>query len=423
MVLGPGDPNTWYFGTDKLYRSTDRADTAQVASQLLDQTVAGTPPLGERVSAIAISPEDDNVRIVGLNNGKIFATTIGSPTLLQIAGPGATNGPTTTPATANTTSGATIGVGRIAIDPHNKNVAYFAFTGYGTPAEPISHVYKTTNLNVLGDPIPGMAVFTALSSGLPDLPHNALAIDPQSGAAGTPATDIYVGTDKGVYNSRDGGVTWNVYGTGFPHVSVFGLEIQDQARVIRAATHGRGMYETFVALTPDVQLSKAASRLTHGAAGTFDINLPLAGTPGVENRQGTSGGGNYTIVLTFTSPVVSGSASITNGAGNVSNATFNGFDMIVSLAGVTDVQTVTLGLSNITDTNANVLSSANLNIGFLRGDTNASRTVSATDISQTKSRSGHLVEAGNFRSDVTASGSINSSDVSVVKSKSGNFLP
>lgn len=28
QALGPGNPNTWYFGTDKLYRSVDRADNA-----------------------------------------------------------------------------------------------------------------------------------------------------------------------------------------------------------------------------------------------------------------------------------------------------------------------------------------------------------------------------------------------------------
>src|SRR5207249_4269804 len=33
MALGPGTPNTVYFGTDKLYRSTDRGDTMTVVSQ------------------------------------------------------------------------------------------------------------------------------------------------------------------------------------------------------------------------------------------------------------------------------------------------------------------------------------------------------------------------------------------------------
>jgi hypothetical protein len=247
MVLGPGNPNTWYFGTDKLYRSMDRADTAQAVSQLLDSANNTNGIPGIPVSTVAISPQDDNYRVVGLNNGKIFASNNGAPTMVQIAGPGATNGPMNTPASGNVTSGATIGVGRIIIDPHNKNVAYVAYTGYGTPTAPIGHFWKITGLNNLPA---GSVTMTDMSVGLPDLPANAIAVDPMSGSPGNPTTDIYLGTDRGVYFTQNGGASWNVYGTGFPPVSVFGLEIQNQSRVLRAATHGRGMYENFVASNP-----------------------------------------------------------------------------------------------------------------------------------------------------------------------------
>ena len=419
MVLGPGNPNTWYFGTDKLYRSMDRADSAQVVSQLLDQTAAGTPPTGTPVSSIAISPQNDGVRVVGLNNGKVFATTTGTPTLLQIAGPGATNGPTNTPASGNVATGATIGANRIAIDPHNRNVAYVAYGGYGTPGAPIAHIYKTTNLNVLD--AGGIVTLTPMASGLPDLPHNAIAIDPQSGSPGNPCTDIYVGTDKGVYASRDGGATWSVYGTGFPHASVFGLEIQNQSRVIRAATHGRGMYETFVAFQPATPLlSSVVSRKTHGSAGTFDLFVPLTGPSGIEPRIG-SPAGTHTIVFTFTAPVNGGTA--TSSAGSVSNVTFSGTEMRITLSGINDVQTVSVTANNVTS-GTGTLSSVTVAVGFLQGDVDGNRSVSATDISAVKSRSGEgSINNTNFRDDVTINGTVNSSDVSLVKSKSGNTLP
>lgn len=224
QVLGPGNPNTWYFGTNRLYRSTNRADTATAFSQTFE---ADTP-----ISAIAISPQDDNVRVVGLDDGKVYATPTGSSFLLQIAGPGATNGTTGTPA---------VGVGRIAIDPNDKNVAYLCFTGYGTPGNPVAHIWKTTNLNS------SSVTFTPASAGLPDVPVNAIAIDPT--ATEGRSTSIYAGTDVGVYYSAGGGDSWSVYGSGFPHVAVFGLEIQSAARIVRAATHGRGLYE-IAAATP-----------------------------------------------------------------------------------------------------------------------------------------------------------------------------
>src|SRR5437667_9049127 len=68
------------------------------------------------------------------------------------------------------------------------------------------------------------------------------------------------------------------------------------------------MLSTFAGPAP-LQLMGAVSRLTHNLAGTFDVNLPLTGTPGVECRS-VSGA---TLVMTFNNPVVSGNANVTNG--------------------------------------------------------------------------------------------------------------
>jgi hypothetical protein len=418
MVLGPGNPNTWYFGTDKLYRSMDRADTTQTVSQQLDpaNNTNGVP--GIPVSAIAVSPQDDNYRLAGLNNGKIFASNNGAPTMVQIAGPGATNGPTNTPASGNVTSGATISVGRLVFDPHNKDVAYVAYSGYGTPAAPIGHFWKITGLNSLPA---GNVTMTDMSVGLPDLPANAIAVDSMSGSPGSPTTDIYLGTDRGVYFTQNGGTSWSVYGTGFPAVSVFGLEIQNQSRVLRAATHGRGMYENFVAFQPATPLlSKVASRKTHGSAGVFEVNMPLTGTSGVEPRIGTPAG-SHTIVFTFTNPVTGGTAS--SSAGTVSNVTFNGHEMLVNLSGINDAQTVTVTANNVTSSTG-TLPSTGATVAFLQGDVDGNRSVTSSDVSQIKNGSGQgVVDGTSFRNDITANGAINSSDVSLAKSKSGNTLP
>ena len=58
MTLGPGTPNTLYFGTDRLYRSINRGTTMTLVSQ-------GPFQAGVAVSAIGVSPQNDNVRIVG----------------------------------------------------------------------------------------------------------------------------------------------------------------------------------------------------------------------------------------------------------------------------------------------------------------------------------------------------------------------
>ena len=41
----------------------------------------------------------------------------------------------------------------------------------------------------------------------------------------------------------DGGANWTPFNAGLPRVAVFDLVFQQANRVLRAATHGRGIYE------------------------------------------------------------------------------------------------------------------------------------------------------------------------------------
>jgi photosystem II stability/assembly factor-like uncharacterized protein len=70
-----------------------------------------------------------------------------------------------------------------------------------------------------------------------DIEHNALAIDRQS------PNHIYVGADIGVWHSADGGRNWEILQNGLPDAPIFDLQIHPTQRLLRAATHGRGIYE------------------------------------------------------------------------------------------------------------------------------------------------------------------------------------
>jgi plastocyanin len=168
-----------------------------------------------------------------------------------------------------------------------------------------------------------------------------------------------------------------------------------------------------------LQLTTVVSRKTHGAAGTFDISLPLSGTPGLESRTG-----DYTMVATFTNNVVSGNATVTGGVGTVNGTpVFSDNTMTVSLTGVATAQTLTVTLSNVTDVFSQVLPDTPISMRVLIGDTNANGTVNAADVSQTKSQLGQGVTASNFREDPNANGVINSADVAIVKSHLGQGVP
>lgn len=111
MNQGPGTPfNTLYFGTDRLYRSTNRGDTMTLVSQgpLVPSSPAGS---GVVVTSIGISPQDDNVRLVGLRDGHVFATTTGSAVMTDVSGG---NFPPPNPIDLTRNS-----IGETVIDPNN----------------------------------------------------------------------------------------------------------------------------------------------------------------------------------------------------------------------------------------------------------------------------------------------------------------
>jgi len=120
-------------------------------------------------------------------------------------------------------------VSDVAVDPADptRSSIYVAFGGMGDAR----HVWRFDG-----------SVWEARSGagpmdGLLDVEHNALAIDP------TAPANVYVGADIGVWHSPDAGRTWAPFQNGLPDAPVFDLQIHPTQRLLRAATHGRGVYE------------------------------------------------------------------------------------------------------------------------------------------------------------------------------------
>jgi hypothetical protein len=166
----------------------------------------------------------------------------------------------------------------------------------------------------------------------------------------------------------------------------------------------------------------AVSRKTHGSVGDFDVDLPLIGGAGVECRTGGPNG-DHKVIINFANAVSVGGASVASSDGQamVSSFSVNGPVVTVNLTKVTNAQTITISLTNVSDgTN---IGNVSLPMGVLEGDTTANRAVNSSDISQTQSQSGQEVTSDNFREDVTVNGLINSSDIALVQSRSGTALP
>ena len=170
----------------------------------------------------------------------------------------------------------------------------------------------------------------------------------------------------------------------------------------------------------------AVSRKTHGSAGTFEVALPMSGTPGIESRSGGATGDHQLVVTFNTSVTVSGSpqAQVTSGRGQVMNGgavTVTGKTVTIPLTDVADAQTLTVTLSGVDNGNGAV--SVAVPISFLAGDTNGNGVVNASDVGLTKSQSGATISNANFRNDVIVNGTINASDLGQVKANAGHSLP
>jgi PQQ-like domain len=182
------------------------------------------------------------------------------------------------------------------------------------------------------------------------------------------------------------------------------------------------VYSLNAALSGAITPTSVVSRKVHGSAGTFNIDLPLTGSNGIECR---SGGANsdHQIVFSFPSAVTLSGAVITPAAGMSGSMVGapiispDGRTVTLNLTNVTDLQTIAMTLSGVN----NGVSTADITsrMSVIAGDTTANGVVNTSDVSQTKSRSGQAVSDANFRSDVVVNGTINASDLALVKSRSG----
>src|SRR5207248_1982362 len=57
---------------------------------------------------------------------------------------------------------------------------------------------------------------------------------------------LYAATDIGVFVSTNDGASWTTLQTMLPKIAVLGLQLHRGARILRAATHGRGMWDLYV---------------------------------------------------------------------------------------------------------------------------------------------------------------------------------
>jgi len=183
----------------------------------------------------------------------------------------------------------------IAIDSSDAsgNAAYATVMGFtGGPG----HVWKTTNSG---------ATWTDFSGNLPDAPVNAVVVYP-------PMSQVYVGTDVGVFGSSTSSPSWTELGpspstnqAGFlPNVPVtaLGAFASGGQQLLRASTYGRGIWQFNLVITPDFLVTVTAPTATLFSGQTTTITGSITAQNGYANSVTLSCAAGTTSPPTTCSP-------------------------------------------------------------------------------------------------------------------------
>lgn len=200
-LVGNDVDSTLYFGTYRLYISTNRGASWTSPAGTLDLTNGS----GDTLSAIGVARSNTNFIYVGSAQGKVMVSNNAGAVW------------------NNANNGLPVRfIKSITVSPNDPNTAYLTVSGYDS-----GHVFKTVNAG---------ASWTDISGNIPNVPANTLLIDPRN-----PNT-LYVGTDIGVFRSLTNGTSWETFNQGMPPTIITELDAQSNG-LMQAATYGRGAYE------------------------------------------------------------------------------------------------------------------------------------------------------------------------------------
>jgi len=280
MVVDPSTPQNVYFGTDRVWQSTNGGISWNPISTTLHSSPHFTCGGGICViTTLSVAPNDSNRIYVGADTGQIFASTnatSAAPTFTEIDGglPGRT-------------------VTQVVASPNvmTPQTAFATFSGFSSCSICDRHVFITLN---------GGGLWTNIDGNLPDTPVNDIVVDPNDPTNGT----LYVATDVGVFATSDGGTTWMELQTGLPHVECTSLKLNNTARVLRVGTHGRGDWDLQLPGLPASALTGILPTSANVGSAAFTLTLTGQGLPnnptvnfGSTALAGTGGGLQVTVTV------------------------------------------------------------------------------------------------------------------------------
>lgn len=189
----------------------------------------------------------------------------------------------------------------LASHPRDKRTAFALFSVAGT-----HKILKTTDLGQTWAPLSGTFTTGAplSSNGFPDVAVYSLLAMPYD------PNVLWAGTEIGLFESTDGGASWQYAASGLPPVAVWQMKVVEGAVVV--ATHGRGLWSVRPALlggyghpggvTPPLLASVAFDaagrvRLAGTNRAAYDSLVAVVDDVPVARRTGVGAGEGFAFVL------------------------------------------------------------------------------------------------------------------------------
>ena len=262
FVMDPVDHNTLYVGNTSVKKTTNG---------MSNWTTIGTfGDTGTYINALAVAKTNPSY-IYASKAGRIWRTTNGGGAWTEITGslPG-------------------YKITSIAVHPANPQKIAITLSSFWTYAAG-QKVYTSADAG---------SNWTNYTANLPNLPANTLAYQGGSNDA------MYVGMDVGVYYRDNAMTEWASFMENLPNVVIDELEVDTNAGKIRAATYGRGLWESPInggtlqesglTSTPTEAGFKRNNEISHTSAETsFTLTL----NPGSSQLQITHPGYSGSVLI------------------------------------------------------------------------------------------------------------------------------
>ena len=219
VIMDPDRPRTLYYGSQRVYRTTNRGYSWEpISPDLTDGDPGGNLTYGT-LTDLSLSPLHKDLLYAGTDDGRVWRTDDGGQHWVELSGGLPKRWVTT-----------------VLASPLDTNEVFVTVSGFRF-GEYMAHIYRSTDRGNTWIPI---------DQGLPDVPVNDLIF--------TRFRTLYAATDVGIFRSADMGQSWEPFQDGVPATVVNDLDYDPDTDIMLAATFGRSMYQTRIAdVTTDLE--------------------------------------------------------------------------------------------------------------------------------------------------------------------------